>query len=287
MKKAFWIIFVYFLISFISVTKADFELKNYVMSITINQDGNAYCSEDFLIFLSDKYTTKVYEDSLVLNDLASWQERIKINDLRTHINRAYVDVEDIVVRPTPIFNCNNIANTCFGKITIEYKIKPLVNSKYGIVQINNYKPRMKEYIFMPKVLSFQTTKDEESIILPQGYSLKITIPENANKIAFSITPNNIPEDPALFKFDPQSSKTYYIGKERMFIWQGRTLSKFYLSYEIEQQIEDEVKDYLKQLQASSLNLIFTLLHIPYFIVFVSYLILIIWLNRLNEQKLVI
>ncbi|MCM8830588.1 MAG: hypothetical protein NC918_00105 [Candidatus Omnitrophica bacterium] len=254
------------------------------MSLTLNPDGTAHASEEFLLFINDSYSIKVYQDSFVLNDLASWSERTKINELRTHISRAYVDLVNLRVRPSPVFNCNNIANTCFGKISIDYDVRPIANNRDGILKITQYKPRAKLYSLLTNSFSFQVSKTDD-IILPYGYSLKISVPENANKVSFSVMPNNIEQNPLLFRFDPSTSENYYLGKEKVFIWSSQTLSKFSFSYQIEQKPEEEIKDFFLSLQLRFSAFFFKLLHPPYLLSTLSIVLGLFWLNSVkNMQK---
>lgn len=267
MKKSIFLVLVLFFLLF-GIFYAELELRSYVMSLTLNPDGTAHATEEFLLFINDSYSIKLYQDSFVLNDLASWSERTKINELRTHISRAYVDLVNLRVRPSPVFNCNNIANTCFGKISIDYDVYPLANNTDGILKITKYKPRARLFSLLTKSFSFPVSKTDD-IILPQGFSLKITIPENANKVSFSVLPNNIQQDPLLFRFDPATSQNYYLGKEKVFIWSSQTLPKFSFSYELEQKPEEEIKEYFSSIQLRFSNLFFTLLDLPYLISLIS------------------
>lgn len=282
MKKLFLLlVLVCFLFNHIY---AGIELRNYILSLTLNPDGTAHATEEFLLFLNDSYSIKLYQDSFMLNDLASWSERTGINELRTHISRAYVDLINLRVRPSSIFNCNNIANTCFGKISIDYDVLPIANNTFGILKIVKYKPRANRYSLLTNSFSFQVSKTDD-IILPEGFSLKISIPENANRVSFSVMPNNIEQNPILFKFDPSTSQTYYLGKEKTFIWSSQTLSKFYFSYEIEQKPEEEIKEYFSSIQTKLSLLFFIFLEPPYLISFLSLLTGAIWLKSVeNKQK---
>ncbi|MCX8162947.1 MAG: hypothetical protein N3D10_00115 [Candidatus Micrarchaeota archaeon] len=272
------VLFVFFL--FFNILYADFELRNYVMSLTINPDGSVHVIEDFLLFINGSYSIQLYENSFVVNDIASWSERTKISELRPHISRAFVDLVNFRVRPVSVFNCNNVANTCFGKISIEYDVMPFTNSS-GLFEITQIKPRTKRYILWTKPFSFQLSKTDD-IILPSDYSLKISIPDKATKIIFSRTPNNIEENPLLFKFDPVTSQNFYMGKERTFIWKSQTLSKFYFSFEIEQTPEEEIKDFFLNLQTKLFGLFIFILNPPYFLSLAILAISFYWLNKLEK-----
>ncbi|MEM4137317.1 MAG: hypothetical protein QXH71_03880 [Candidatus Anstonellaceae archaeon] len=260
---------------------SDFELKSYVMSLNINPDGTVHVIEDFLIFINGSYSIQLYENSFLLNDLASWSERTKLSELRPHISRAFVDLVNFRVRPVSVFNCNNIANTCFGKISIEYDVLPLSPNNPSLIEISQVKPRTKKYILWTKPFSFQLSKTDD-IILPSDYSLKISIPDKASKIIFSRTPNNIEENPLLFRFDPSSSQNYYLGNERIFIWKSQTLSKFYFSFEMEQTPEEEINEFFLKLQSKLYNLFFLILNPPYLLSLVILSVAIYWIKKLDK-----
>ncbi|MFH0927464.1 MAG: hypothetical protein V1822_02690, partial [Candidatus Micrarchaeota archaeon] len=188
---------------------AGFDLRSLKVAITLNPDASAHATEEARLFIDTNLSIRLYEDSVVFNDLSSWATRTGLSDLRTHISRAYVDISDLRVRPQPVDSCNNLAETCYATIMLDYDIYPIDKNSSGIVSDNIYKPRTTRHTFRSEALTFSRSKTDD-IILPKGYTLEITIPESSKLITFSRIPDNVADEQSLFRFDPLSGNNHYL-----------------------------------------------------------------------------
>lgn len=282
MRKTF-LAFAFALLIFAGAARAEFELRSLDVSLSVNPDGTAHATEEAMLFITGNQSTSLYEQSIVYNDLSSWATRTGISDIRTHISRAYAELRDLRVRPQPLSNCNNLAQTCYATLVLDYDIFPIQNkTASGIVSADLYKPRTTKYSLKTEAFTFPRTKTDD-IILPKGTSLKITLPQEASYITFSKVPDNLAGESALFRFDPKVGATYYFGPARVFLWSDQTLSQFSLSYEIEKPLEAEVLEFFNELETRIFSSVFSFEGFAYLLAAASVLISAIWLHSL-EQK---
>lgn len=265
---------------FSGVAFADFELRSLRVSLTLNPDGTAHATEEARLFMSGAQSISLYEESIIFNDLSSWTTRTGISDLRTHISRAYVDIVDLRVRPQPVDGCNNVAETCYANLILDYDIYPISSGTPGILKAHTYKPRTTQHSLRSEAFSFVRSKTDD-IILPKGYSIEISVPENARAISFSRVPDNVAADSSLFRFDSQRGGNLYLGSHRKFIWANQTLSQFSLSYELEQSLEGEISTFFGSLQSKIFSLFFSESGLAYAICAATLLISAIWLHSIE------
>ncbi len=262
---------------------AGFELRSLKVSVYINSDGSAHATEEALIFMDSESSIRLYEDSVIFNDLSSWADRTQISDLRTHISRAYVDVVDLRVRPQPVHNCNNLAQTCFATLILDYDVFALSENTSGITKMSLYKPRTTRHVLNSDVFSFTRSKTND-IILPRGYSLQITIPQIAKAITFSKIPDNADDTShSTLNYDSVSGANQYLGELRSFIWENQTLSQFALSFEIENSLEYEISYFFSNLQSKLFGLLSSSDGIAYTLAGISFLFPLIWLHSLEKK----
>ena len=266
----------------ISSLFAGFELRTLNVAMTLNPDGSAHTTEEARLFIDGNSSIRLYEESIVFNDLSSWTTRTEISDLRTHVSRAYVDIVDLRVRPQSVEGCNNIAQTCYATIILDYDIYPIEDGKFGMVFAERYKPRTTRHSVRSDVFSFARSKTDD-IILPKGYSLEITVPQNSKSITFSRVPDNVDADTTLFRFDSKSGSNHYLGQERKFIWSDQTLSQFSLTYETEQSLEEEISEFFSGLQTKIFLLLLSASGMAYVLASVSLILPLIWLHSLETK----
>ncbi|MFA5107934.1 MAG: hypothetical protein WC492_00155 [Candidatus Micrarchaeia archaeon] len=267
---------------FMGMAFADFELRTLTVTITMNPDGTAHATEEAVLFITGNQSINLYEDSVVFNDLSSWTTRTGISDLRTHVSRAYVEISDLRVRPQPVSKCNNLAQTCYASLILDYDITPISLQQGGIVSANLYKPRTTKYSLRSEVFSFPRTKTDD-IILPKGTTLEMILPASASLISFSRVPDNVQDEQSMFRFDSKTSSTQYFGTVRVFSWSGQTLSQFTLSYDIEQSLEEEITSFFSYVQTRIFNAFFSQDGIAYILVVATILLSLIWLHSLEAK----
>lgn len=279
MKKAYCLV-VLLLLCYTVV--GDFDLRSLKVSVTLNPDGSAHATEVARIFMTDNSSIRLYEDSVVFNDLSSWSARTGLTDLRTHVSRAYVDIVDLRVRPQPVDSCNNLAETCYSTLILDYDIYPIDKSSAGMMLTETYKPRTTKHTLRSEVFTFSRSKTDD-IILPKGYTIEIAVPQTSKFITFSRVPDNVPDSPEVFRFDSTTSNNYYLGNTRTFIWANQTLSQFSLTYQTEQSLEAEISDFFGNLQTQIFTLLLSESGIAYVLAASSLLLPLIWLHSLTPK----
>lgn len=267
-------------LSFSAVSSAAFELRSLNVSITLNNDGSAHVGESVLLFITTNSSIVLYEQSSKYNDLSSWSTRTEIPDVSTHVDWGQVDIRNLQVNPEKKFNCNLPANTCYGRLQIDYNIYPLPANNTGAQMMVSYKPRTTKYIFQPGILTFPHSNTGD-ILLPSGVSLRIAVPENAVRISLSPMPSNLAGQDSAFKYDSSSNATYYLGDQRVFVWTDPTLPKFSLSYENEATLESEVLQFFASIQAQVFSVVFSTDGAAYLLAVAIILLSIFWLNSLG------
>jgi len=270
------------LLFFIAPLSAGFELRSFKVSLTLNPDGSAHASEVARLFIDGNSSIRLYEDSILFNDLSSWISRTEIGDLRTHVSRAYVDIVDLRVRPQPVEKCNNLAETCYATIILDYDIYPIDADSAGLVITDTYKPRTTKYSLRSEAFSFSRSKTD-GIILPKGYEIEIAVPEDSKFITFSRVPDNVPDESSQFRYDSYSGNNYYLGSVKKFSWSNQTLSQFSLTYEMEQSLEGEISSFFSDMQSKIFLLIFSESGIAYILAAISLILPAIWLHSLEKK----
>jgi hypothetical protein len=239
----------FILLILVSFSFADFSLKNLTVSININKQGEAYVEEKILIWINSTQSKELYESArLAFSDIASWKNILNLSEVRHHVTRANAEIYNIRVMPQNIEWCNSFLKICQTTMRLDYYIKAGGNGT-GLVDVIQYKPRTKKYTLLSNTFSFEQTKTGD-LILPEMTKISLTIPQDADKIYFSVNPKNIEENDLYFLFDEKENKKYYYGHLRTFVWEGTSLSKFTLSYEIEFPLESEVVEFFVGMQKS-------------------------------------
>ncbi|MDE1797904.1 MAG: hypothetical protein KGH63_00675, partial [Candidatus Micrarchaeota archaeon] len=100
---------------------------------------------------------------------------------------------------------------------------------------------------------------------------------------FSRTPDNLANDTAQFIYDTGTGQHYYTGEVRQFSWTDQTLSKFTLSYEIEQPLDAEILGFFTGLQNQVFRTAFSWDGLAYLAAAAAILLSIVWLNSLNQK----
>ena len=259
-----------------------FGLRNLDVSITLNNDGSAHVTESVKLFITGNHSIVLYEESSKYNDLSSWTTRTEIPEVSTHVNWGAVDILNLQVSPQQKFNCNMVANTCYGLLEISYDIYPFNSSGSGAQFLHNYKPRTTRYVFQPQILTFPRSKTGD-ILLAKDYALRISIPEDAVRISLSPVPTNLLDEKPLFHYDSTTNTTYYLGQKRQFAWSDPTLPKFSLAYEREEGLENEVLSYFSNTQRDVAATAFSSSGLAYFIAAIAILLSIFWLHSLGAK----
>ncbi len=217
---------------FASAPLADFSMRSLGVYVDIGKDGGANVEERLLIVMNTTISRELYEATRsAYSDIATWQNRTGLSEMRHHISRAKAEVSGLRVTPQAIDHCNSVLGVCFATVIIDYSV-PANDTGSGLVKVDRYKPRTALFSLQQGALSFEQTKSGD-LVLPEGTNITFIIPQNAESIYFSSPPQNLVEEGA-------ASVRYYNGKTRQFNWNGDLLPNFQFTYQIESPLEDEV-----------------------------------------------
>lgn len=231
-----------------SVASADFSHKTLSVSANVNRDGSVNVEERLEIVITGQPSRDLYETTrAAYSDLATWKNRTGLSEMRHHVSRVNLNIENLRITPQAVERCNSFLGTCYATIVLDYLV-PASQNGSGLVKVVRYKPRTSLYSLVQDALSFEQTKTGD-LVLPKGTTISITIPAASEKIYFSSQPQNFNETGA-FRYDSQSNRRYYTGKERTFSWGGDALSKFEFTFEVESSLESEVLDFFRDFQQS-------------------------------------
>lgn len=233
---------------------ADFEQRQLNVFIIANPDGSAHVEESVRMFITGQQSIDLYENSFVYNDLSSWSSRTGLGDVSNHVTRAITNVERLRIRPNTVDGCNTVAKTCYATLVWDYDVSDISQNQTGLVKRDSYKPRTTRFSINPNALAFPVSKNGD-IILAKDVELKITVPDDAQKVFFSKLPTNMAESDTPFVYDQTANQKYYSGPHRTFIWSGETLSQFELSYEREDSLESEILSFFSNIQKRIFSLV--------------------------------
>lgn len=273
--------FILVLMMLAGIAFCNFELRALNVSITLNPDGTAHVVEEAHLFINTSQSIELYKQSRTVNDLSSWTARTEISDLRTHLSRAYVEISNLQVRPGTVQNCNNVAETCYASLVLDYDVYPIRGKTAGLLDASMYKPRTTKYSLRNEVFTFNRSKTDD-IILSKNMAIFVAVPDDATRITFSKVPDNFNDaDILLFKFDSKTGNNYYYGQKRSFEWSGQTLSQFGMSYELEQSLEDEITQFFSQMQKKIFGSILSAEGLAYILAAITILASLLWLHSLD------
>lgn len=223
-------------------------MRSLGVYVDIAKDGSANVEERLVLVMNTTMSRDLYEATRpAYSDIATWQNRTGLSEMRHHISRAKAEVTGLRVTPQSIDRCNAILGLCFATVIIDYSVPAGLNGS-GLVKVDRYKPRTALFSLQPDALSFEQTKSGD-LVLPEGTNITFSIPQNAEQIYFSSPPQNLVEEGAV-------SIRYYSGRTRQFIWTGNLLPKFQFTYEIESPLEEEVIGFFTDSQKSIMGFFF-------------------------------
>ncbi len=226
---------------------ADFSLRSLSVEANINKDGSVNVEERLEMAVNGQPSRELYEATrAAYSDLATWKNRTQLTEMRHHVSRANLNIENLRITPQALGGCNSFLGVCYATVILDYSV-PAAQNGSGLVKVSRYKPRTALYSLVPDALSFEQTKTGD-LVLPKGTTISITIPASSEKVYFSSPPQNVNSGAVNFRYDPQSNLRYYMGGEKTFSWGGDALSKFEFTFEVESPLETEVLDFFSELQ---------------------------------------
>ena len=238
-----------------SMAHAGFTTRSLTVFANINLDGSANVEERLYMEMDSQSSRDLYETTRsAYSDLATWQNRTGLSEMRHHVSRAAADITDLRITPQSIDHCNSFLGTCYATVVLDYTVAAGMNGS-GLIKVDRYKPRTAKYSLQQDALSFEQTKTGD-LVIPEGTNITLSIPQPAEKIYFSSPPQNFEPDDQAFRYDSMDNIRYYVGSERVFTWRGDSLSKFEFTYEIESPLESEVLQFFQDSQQSLLQFFF-------------------------------
>ncbi len=218
-----------------SAAYAGFTITALDVIVTVNEDGSADITEIVYLLITTDYHISIYKTGLSQNDLASWSSMTGLSEMRYHVDNRYVDVQDVVVRPQPVFKCNPLADLCHGELRISYHVDSYKNKEgnpvnsTGLFIHDKYKPRTTRYTLNGAAFGFEESELGD-VILGSNQRLTIIVPDKATVI--DVSP--LPEDMGEFR------------EVTEFSWENTVLAHFKLTFEIEEGLDKEVLEFFME-----------------------------------------
>jgi hypothetical protein len=257
--------------------QGNFELRKLEVALTLYPDGTAHAVETMRIFMNNTQSIQLYQDTMQSNDLSTWVARTGINDLRTHVNSASVEVGNLEVRSQSPDNCNSLIGICFATLVLEYDVRPLSNTTAGIMVMEDYKPRTTRYIFQSDALLLPRSSSGDILLSPSA-TLRLILPADSDDIRFSQMPNNLLDETGRFRYDPSQG---YSGPERQFTWTDQTLSQFSVLFDREAPLQSEILGYFSRLQKGVFETAFSFNGLAVLLVCAVLLISVLWVHQMH------
>ena len=219
---------------------AGFQLGTLKVTVEANKDGSAHVEEKIHMFITSTDSINLYMGSLTRNDIATWKDRIGLNDIRHHVSSNVVEIRNMRIRPQPVDKCNLGAGTCEANLIFDYDVYPIMHNDTavngtGLFITENFKPRTTRYRLNPGALSFATTSDGD-IMLPKEATLTLIIPKDASNIY--VQP--LPQDMVDMRPPLKGVST--------FAWGNTVLPKFEFTFEREESLETEILQFFQSIQ---------------------------------------
>jgi hypothetical protein len=229
---------------FSGIAHAGFQRSYLTVKITLAEDGSAKVREELRFYINSSDSVELYKVSLkVANNLAGWNSRIGLQDVRYHLDTSVVQISDVQLQPLSPDTCDYYRNTCYGTFVTEYTVAPPADGK-GILTLDRYtKPRVIIYTFNPRALLFESSMTGESYI-PDYTTLEVNIPSGSKVIAVSPRPAEYADVDSV---PPDATK---------FTWHGRlVMSNMVLKFERKISLIDEVIGFFASLKDTLVNMI--------------------------------
>ncbi len=220
------------LILLISISYAGFRITRNEIVVKVDKNGDAEVTEKVSMLVETKGSIALYVSALENPTLADWQGMVG-EEVRVHMDRNYVDIRDLNVRPQPLSNYNPLNEIAKGEIIIKYKVYHYKEKNdSGLFFVERIKPRTYRLKLNEKALSFKRS-GAGNIIIDDKTKLTF-IPPKGSKL---IDINPIPKDLRDVELPtPVESIT----------WNDVLLVVPSLVFEYEEGIGDEIYDYFEE-----------------------------------------
>ncbi|MEM2948011.1 MAG: hypothetical protein QXY05_01270 [Candidatus Anstonellales archaeon] len=177
MKRALALLLLFFL------SNAAFYIQQINIDFYVKDDGTVTAKERIKVLVEGETDVARYNAALNKDDLATWAELIGSGDIRVHVNRDVVNVQNLAVRPQPLSH-SLASDTWRGEIIITYDASGYTSEDgevvkgTGMFNAVDISPRITQYELRDNALSLRTTTGGD-YILESGQKLTFYLPDNA------------------------------------------------------------------------------------------------------------
>ncbi|MEM2963531.1 MAG: hypothetical protein QXW70_02455 [Candidatus Anstonellales archaeon] len=232
------------LIAISSLLFSGFSTDRFALLISIDEKGNTYVEERLDITITSQQSIALYRSAIKSTELAKLRDILNLSDVRYHISGAYTNIQNVRLRLTPPYWCNEFKATCQATVFLTYDVAPIflnnTKQKSSVFFADAFKPRTTRYTLNTNSITIGSS--EAGIIrVGRQENLTLLIPQNAK--AFMQPPPLEVEE----RVGPG-------GKFKKYTWSGSEIFEF--SFEYEESLESEVLGFFGSFQRSIQNLIF-------------------------------
>ncbi len=238
MKRALAMLLLVFL------SNAAFYVQQVNIDFFVNNDGSVNARETIKILVEGETDVARYNAALNKNDLATWAELIGSSDLKVHVNTEVVDVQNLAVRPQPLYGHNPLSDTWRGEIVITYDAlrymaegKPIAGT--GMFEEIETSPRITEYRLRSNPLSLKTTMGDH-YILDSTQKMTFYLPKNA--VVTDLNPM------------PRAISAVLPARLESVSWSDSILVGLTLVFRVEKGMDDEIYSFFKDAERMIVDL---------------------------------
>lgn len=229
---------------FIFLSNATFYVQQVNIDFYVNADGSVNARETIKILIEGETDVARYNAALNKNDLATWADLIGSSDLRVHVNSDVVNIQNLLVRPQPLYGHNPSLDTWRGEIVITYDAleymrdgNPIEGT--GMFEKKEISPRITEYRLRGNAFSLKATSGGH-YVLESGQTLTFYFPEGA--VVVDVNPM------------PRTLGTTLPGRLSSISWTDTILVGHTLIFRVEKGMDEEIYSFFRDAERWVINL---------------------------------
>ncbi len=241
MKRALALLLLIFL------SNATFYVQQVNIDFYVNDDGTVSAKETIRVLVEGETDVARYNAALNKNDLSTWAELIASSDLKVHVNSEVVNIQNLTVRPQPLYGHNPSLDTWRGEIIITYDPPPYPAGDEpvhgtGLFEKKEISPRITEYKLRDNAFSLKTTTGED-YILESTQKMTFYLPSNA--VLIDINPM------------PRTLGVTLPARLESVSWSDSILVDLTLVFRVEKGMDDEIYGFFKDAESAIIDLVKT------------------------------
>lgn len=255
---------------------ASFTLESLLITAYIQDDGGVYVTEEYNIHISGNESIRSYSEGVNLlkrNDIQAWRDKLNI-PFTYHLGGQPATITDFTITPEPVVILSQHVEDVYVTITLAYTIDPPQDSS-GLFTITTPAPRILRFTINKDGFMFEKTSSG-GIILPQNTELTFVFPEGMTITRLNPIPKEFSG-----KLPP------FIGVNTISWKRTPVLSGFTLEFEKELSLEEEIIQFVDELQRSIASLFSGQNLLPSLIIITALTVAVVYLHRIRrkgEQK---